>query len=59
LELLPGGSYLVRAKPDAAGLTYKEISDHLRKAVSLLASRQKTADPARPSAELQTGQDST
>ena len=52
-----GRLYLVRAQPAAAALNYHEISDHLRKAVSLVASRQKTADFARPSAERRTEQD--
>jgi ribonuclease P protein component len=59
LEVLPAGYYLVRARPAAAALNFQEVSDHLRKAVSLLASRQKTAGPAGSSAELRTGQDST
>jgi ribonuclease P protein component len=58
LEVLPAGLYLVRAKPDAAGLSFQEISDHLRQAVSLLASRQRTAGPKGSSAERQIGQDS-
>jgi len=55
---LPAGLYLVRAKPDAASLSFQEISDHLRQAVSLLASRQRTAGPKESSAERQIGQDS-
>jgi RNase P protein component len=58
MDVLPAGLYLVRARPDAAALGFQEISDHLRQAVSLLMSRQKTADLARPSAERQTEQDS-
>ena len=58
MDVLPAGLYLVRARPDAAALGFQEISDHLRQAVSLLVSRQKTADLARPSAERQTEQDS-
>ncbi|MGP8207353.1 MAG: ribonuclease P protein component [Acidimicrobiales bacterium] len=57
LEVLPAGLYLVRASPGAAALRYQEISDHLQHAVSLLASRQKTADLARPSVERRTEQD--
>jgi ribonuclease P protein component len=58
LEVLPAGLYLVRAKPAAAALSFQEISDHLRQAVSLLASQQKSAGFTRPSAKRQTGQDS-
>jgi ribonuclease P protein component len=57
LEVLPAGLYLVRASPAAAALTFQEISDHLQHAVSLLASRQKTADLARASAGRRTEQD--
>jgi ribonuclease P protein component len=59
LGLLPGGLYLVRARPAAAGLSFQEISDHLHQAVSLLASRQATAGPVRTSAGRQTEQDGT
>jgi ribonuclease P protein component len=57
LEVLPAGLYLVRAKPAAAALSFQEISDHLRQAVSLLASRQNRTGLARPSAGRQTEQD--
>jgi ribonuclease P protein component len=57
LEVLPGGLYLVRARPAAAGLSFHEISDHLQQAVSLLSSRQKTAGLARQASERQTEQD--
>jgi ribonuclease P protein component len=57
LEGLPAGLYLVRTRPSAAALSFQEISDHLREAVSLLASRQSKAGLARPSAGRQTEQD--
>jgi ribonuclease P protein component len=55
---LPGGAYLVRAQPAASCLSFAEISEHLRRAVSLLAPRQKIAGLAR-TAERQPGQDRT
>jgi len=57
LEVLPSGLYLVRARPAAAALDFREISDHLRQAVSLIMGRVNRAGPPRPSAGRRTEQD--
>jgi ribonuclease P protein component len=53
-ERVPAGAYLVAVRPAAAGLTYRELSEHVDRALSEIATRParrprrpgSTADPA-------------